>query len=237
MKNTVNQLNPTHPLFNDQIILVNKPLHWTSADVLNWIKKACHISKCGHAGTLDPLATGLLVVGIYGGTKKLNDLLLDTKQYVAKIAFGYETESGDNSSEIINYDGHAINPSLEAIIQGLDTFKNQPYFQAAPKYSALKYNGKPLYYWARQGIETPVKVREVQLIDYQIISYAHNLLEVQVTVSKGFYVRSLAIDLGHYLNGYATLVGLERTQLGNYSLNDAYSLDDLYQLFHPDKGN
>ncbi len=232
MKNTANQLTK---ILEDELIFVNKPLHWTSADVLNWIKKACRIKKCGHAGTLDPLATGLLVVGINNGTKKMNDLLLDKKQYIAKIAFGYETESGDNSTEIIHYESSCLNPPLAKIIQALESFKTEAYYQAAPKYSALKYNGKPLYYWARLGIDVPEKVREVKLWDYEILSYANNLLELKVTVSKGFYVRSLAIDLGHQLNGYATLVGLIRTQLGDYQLSDAYSLDELYAIFHPEK--
>lgn len=229
MKNIANQLQQ---IISNELIFVDKPLHWTSTDVLNWIKKACKIKKCGHGGTLDPLASGLLVVGINNGTKKMHDLLLDTKEYVAKIAFGYETESGDNSSQIVNYDVLSRNPNLSSIKNALDNFKNGPYLQVAPKYSALKYNGKPLYYWARMNIEVPEKTRHVKLIDYEILSYKNNLLEVRVLVSKGFYVRSLAIDLGHSLNGYATLVGLRRTKLGEYDLSQAYSLDELYNIFH-----
>lgn len=206
------------------ILLINKPKHWTSNDVIRKVKHVLKVKKVGHAGTLDPLASGLLILGINEGTKKLNDLLLDDKVYIATIHFGYETQTYDLEGNVTYY--KPVYPSLETIKVNLELLKSE-YWQTPPLYSAIKLNGKKAYEYARKNQTVQLNPRLVSLFDYKILSYKEHVLEIELKVSKGFYVRSFARDLGRMCQTYATLANLKRIAAGEFKLSDAYEIGDL----------
>lgn len=218
----------THNL--DKLILIDKPKHWTSNDVVRKIKKILKVKKIGHGGTLDPLATGLLILGIEEGTKELNNLLNTTKEYEAIIHFNYETTTFDLEGEVVNYKPRTI--KLDEIIKVLDIFVNNDYYQEPPKFSAVKINGKKSYDLARKNIDFKLEPKLVKLLNYKIVSFAHNELKIILEVSKGFYIRSFAHDLGIKLDNYANLADLRRTKIGNFNLKDALQIKDLYDLYN-----
>ncbi len=211
-----------------EIILINKPKHWTSNDVVQKVKRLIKAKKVGHCGTLDPLATGLLILGINSGTKKMQELILNDKEYVAKIIFGYSTTTYDAEGEIVNRTDKI--PSLLEIQTVLDSLKIN-YEQEVPIYSAVKQNGKKLYELARNNQTTELPVKNVTLFDYKINSYENNILDITLKVSKGFYIRSLANDLGKLTNSSATLIELTRTKIGDFSLDDALEIKDVYDYW------
>ncbi len=207
----------------DQIVVINKPKNWTSNDVVRKIKKSLSVKKVGHGGTLDPLATGVLIIGIGKATKQLNHHLNDVKKYYCEIEFGYATDTYDLEGEIINRKP-INNINLDLITRQLEIFKLE-YFQTPPIYSAIKKNGKPLYQYARENKLIKPEPRLVKLLDYKIIEFLNGILKLEIKVSKGFYVRSLANDLGLTLNNYATLTKLVRTASGKYSIDDAQDIE------------
>lgn len=210
---------------NKNILLINKPKHWTSNDVVRKFKYQTKIKKVGHSGTLDPLASGLLILGYNQGTKELNNLLTEDKTYIAIIHFNYETTTLDHEGVITNYKLADIN--LEDIKKSLDNFKEKEYYQIPPKFSAIKINGQKAYDLARKNIEFNIAPKIVKLYDYNIISLIDKELIVELHVSKGFYIRSFCKDLGLSINNYANLADLIRTKIGNYSLSDAMEVKDL----------
>lgn len=213
-----------------KLILIDKPKHWTSNDVVRKVKQILKVKKVGHGGTLDPLATGLLILGIEEGTKELNNLLHTTKEYEAIIHFNYETATYDSESEVINYQPKEI--KLNELVSALDWFSIVDYYQVPPKFSAIKVNGNKSYDLARKNIDFELKPKLVKLLNYKIISFTHNELKIILEVSKGFYIRSFAHDLGIKLNNYANLANLKRTKIGDFSLNDACQIKDLYDLYN-----
>lgn len=213
-----------------ELLLVNKPKHWTSNDVVKKVKSILKIKKIGHAGTLDPLASGLLILGINKGTKLLNNILLNTKTYLATIHFNYFTDTYDSEGNIQQYEYKNIN--LEDIKKVLDFFKNNDYYQLPPKYSAVKIKGQKAYELARKNIDFRIEPKLVKLIDYKIINYLDRELIIEITVSKGFYVRSFAYDLGIKLNNFGNLANLIRTKIGKYSLKEAYTIKEIYDLYN-----
>ncbi len=216
---------------NLKILLVNKPLHWTSNDVVQKIKHKYHIKKIGHAGTLDPLASGLLILGINQGTKEINNLMLMEKVYLANIVFNYETDTNDNEGKIVSYQKKDI--QLDKIIDALNKFKNEIYEQVPPIYSSVKINGKRAYELARSSKDNIViNPKIVKLIDYKIISFKNNELIIELKTSKGFYVRSLARDLGRAVGNFANLTKLVRTQIGEYKIEQSYKLENLDEIFN-----
>ena len=209
----------------NNILLINKPKHWTSNDVIRYIKKNLNVKKCGHAGTLDPLATGLLLIGINNGTKQLANLICEDKTYIATIHFNYYTNTLDSEGDIIDYKYDTIN--IKNIINSLDYFKNNNYYQTPPKFSAIKIKGKKAYELARNNIEFDLIPKLVKLYDYKIISYIDHELNVELKVSKGFYIRSFCYDLGKKLNNFGNLANLIRTQIGEYKLSEAHNIKDI----------
>lgn len=209
----------------NQLFIVDKPKNMTSNQVIQKIKYACKLKKIGHGGTLDPLATGVLIVGINKATKLLQSQLTANKVYVAEIAFGYQTTTYDLEGEITNRSEN-MKVRLEDINNVCNDWKENGYDQQVPIYSAVKQNGQELYKLARQGktpIDTPFK--SVQILTFKIVDLKDNVLVIEIEVSKGFYIRSFANDLGLKLNGYATLTELRRTKSGDFSIDDAYSID------------
>lgn len=213
------------------ILNIYKPLNWTSNDVVQKVKKLIKAKKVGHAGTLDPNADGVLILGIDEGTKQLSQLILDDKQYLATIQFNVATDTYDATGKIIKTDDKTI--TLDDINKALESFKMDPYHQIPPAFSAIKINGKKAYDLARKNIEVKIEPRLVKLLAYQIINYdvTKQELIILINVSKGFYIRSLAVDLATKLNSCAHLAKLTRTKSGNFDIKDSIKIEELYDLW------
>ncbi len=201
------------------ILLVNKEKGKTSRDVVNEISKKYQIKKVGHAGTLDPLATGLLVIGIGKGTKILDLLTLDTKEYIATVKIGLKTDTlditGNVEKELKN-----INLTKQQLEKTLLTFKGT-YNQEVPKYSAVKINGKRLYKYARNKEEVNLPKRLVEIKEIELLAYQENQeFTFKTLVSKGTYIRSLINDIGIKLNIPMTMKDLIRTKSGKFNLDN-----------------
>ena len=210
-------------------ILVNKPQDWTSFDVVNKIrgslKRKFGKLKVGHAGTLDPMATGLLIIAFGRSTKRLEEFSGLDKDYDGTITLGIVTDTYDMEGEIIKQnDIQGI--SEEDIIEGLKTFKGR-IEQVPPKYSALKMDGTPMYKLARKGRDFTPQPREVAVHRLDIVSIELPKIEFSLSCSKGTYVRSIAFDLGEKLGCGGTLSRLIRTSIGDHQLSDAWELNEL----------
>lgn len=218
------------------ILVINKEAGYTSRDVVNVVSKVLGTKKVGHTGTLDPLATGVLVLCV-GKCLKLVELLTNhDKEYVAKIRLGLETDTLDITGNVIKK-VDVPNQSKEDVKRVLKSFVGK-IEQEVPKYSAIKVNGKKLYEYARAGIEVKLPVRQVEIYDLDLISDIQvNEFAIKCHVSKGTYIRSLVRDIGLSLGTVATMVELERIKLGTFSLEDACSLQDVkegnYRLLNP----
>lgn len=206
------------------IINVCKEKNMTSRDVVNIISKHLHTKKVGHTGTLDPLATGVLLVCTDRDTKLVDILTSKTKEYIATMRLGIQTDTGDITGNIIKKASFRVNK--EQIIQTLNSFLGQS-TQTVPIYSAVKINGKKLYEYARNGKEVTLPTREITISNIELIDFHDNLIKFKVTVSKGTYIRSLIEDIGKKLETVATMEDLVRTKQGSYKIEDSYTLDDI----------
>lgn len=208
----------------DQLLVVNKPEGFTSRDVVNKLSKILNTKKIGHTGTLDPIATGVLVC-LTGKYTKLVDLLtaLD-KEYVAEIKLGIKTDTGDIT-------GNVIDTSNKVILKNdiLDVIKKFPkkYLQTVPKYSAVKIDGKKLYEYARKNIEIELPKREVNIYNLELISFNDDIIKIKTKVSKGTYIRSLIEDICEMLGTVGCMKSLVRTYQGIFGIDEAYTLDDI----------
>ncbi len=213
----------------DGFIILDKPKGITSQTALNKIKRALNVSKIGHNGTLDPNATGVMVVAIGKATKLIKYLDKHDKTYLATIVFGLDSDTLDNCGNITN--DLEMKPKMDDIINALEELKNE-HEQIPPMTSAIKINGMKLYEYQRKNIEVEIEKRSVELYDYEIKSdlrYVNNHYEIDILlhVSKGFYIRSLARDLGLKLNGCAILKELRRTKSGEFSIEEAIKIEDV----------
>ena len=211
------------------IFIINKPPHITSRDVVNKISKKFHIKKVGHTGTLDPLATGVLIVCVGSATKLVNELTSEYKEYVATAILGLSTDTLDIEGKILK-DSECIK-NKDEIINALNKFKGS-YDQEVPKYSAIKINGKKLYEYAREGVEISLPTRNVNIKSIELIDeikYENNktIFKFKCLVSKGTYIRSLIRDIGNSLNTEAIMKELVRTKQGKFSIENAKNLDDI----------
>ena len=206
------------------ILLVHKPVDWTSFDVVKFTRSRINRKKVGHAGTLDPMAEGLLVLCFGRATKTIDQIQSQEKEYVARIQFGSSTLSYDAETEIDEqapYD-HVDRQSIESCLH--EKFHGE-IAQVPPMYSALKRDGKKLYELARKGKTIEREARQITIYSTDIHSYQEGVLEMKVTCSKGTYIRSLAHDLGEALGTKAHLSGLIRTKIGTFATSDAISID------------
>ena len=206
------------------ILLVHKPVDWTSFDVVKFTRSRINRKKVGHAGTLDPMAEGLLVLCFGRATKTIDQIQSQEKEYVARIQFGSSTLSYDAETEIDEqapYD-HVDRQSIESCLH--EKFHGD-IAQVPPMYSALKKDGKKLYELARKGKTIEREARQITIYSTDIHSYQEGVLEMKVTCSKGTYIRSLAHDLGEALGTKAHLSGLIRTKIGTFATSDAISID------------
>jgi len=219
-----------------ELLLIDKPKGITSFDVIRilrkqfGIKKSSHILKApkiGHAGTLDPLATGLLLVGVGKGTKKLQDLVGLPKTYNVQILFGKKTATGDMEGKVleqkdnIEIEDEDLRVALQKLIGKLKI--------PVPVYSAIKKDGIPLYKKARKGEEVIAPVREMEIFDVRLLQQNKNreeyVITVEMDVASGVYVRSVVEELGRILNLPATVKELRRTKIGDFDIKDAKLLD------------
>ena len=210
---------------NDGIILLNKDKGMTSRNVDNAIGHLFHTKRVGHLGTLDPFATGLLVIGVNKGTKFLTYLDDSKKTYVAKLHLGRKTSTGDIDGEILE-EKDVPNFNQEQIEEAFSSFLGEGE-QIPPMTSAIKIDGVPLYKKAHKGIEVERKPRKVFIYSLKFISLEKNVLTFETEVSRGTYIRVLGEDIAKKLGNIGYLEELERTSLGNFSLKDAIKLDSL----------
>ena len=211
------------------ILIVNKPSGITSRDVVNIVGKTLNTKKVGHTGTLDPMATGVLVLCIGNALKVCELITANDKEYIAKVILGIETETLDTTSPIINT--KKTNITKEEIEKVLNSFKGS-YLQEVPKYSAVKINGKKLYEYAREGKEIELPKKMVTIYDIQLVSditYYNDTTSfyIKTTVSKGTYIRSLIRDIGYKLNTYGCMDSLERTRQGIFNIDNSNTLEEI----------
>lgn len=208
------------------ILLINKEMGVTSRDVVNQISKKLKTKKVGHAGTLDPIATGLLVVGVGKGTKVLDLLTLDKKEYIAEVKMGIETDTLDiTGTKVLEKRDFLI--SKEKLIEVLNSYKKS-YYQTVPKYSAVKIKGKKLYEYARCNKEIELPKRLVDIYDISLLNYdsLNGKFTFKVLVSKGTYIRSLIKDIGKSLDVPCTMNSLIRTKSGKFQLENSLKIED-----------
>jgi len=206
-------------------LLIDKPREWTSFDVVKKLRNICRIKKIGHAGTLDPLATGLLIVCYGKYTKKIEGIQAQTKVYDGTFELGKTTPSFDLETEVDGeYPTEHINPEL--IEKTLDSFRGT-IDQVPPQHSAVKIKGKRAYEHARKGKEVVLKVRQVDVLEYTVDTLKLPTLDFHIVCSKGTYIRSLASDLGKALDSGAYMSSLRRTKIGDYNVADAAQMKDI----------
>jgi tRNA pseudouridine55 synthase len=214
-----------------QVILIDKPTHCSSFKVVRKIRQASGVKKVGHAGTLDPMASGLLIIATGKKTKSIQEYQCLSKTYSGTITLGKRSASMDLETEIISKtsvahiteeDIHEVRDKFIGIIQ-----------QIPPMYSAVKYKGKSLYHFARKGKEIKREPREISISDFTIEKV--NLPEIifEITCSKGTYIRVIANDFGEKLGCGGLLSSLRRTKIGNYSVEDALTVDEFVERCLP----
>ena len=206
------------------LLVVNKPKNKTSRDVVNELNHIFSFKKIGHTGTLDPLATGILVCLFGKYTKLVNLITSYEKEYVATIKLGIKTDTLDITGNII--DKKEVNITKEKIEEVFNNFPKK-YYQTVPLYSAIKINGKKLYEYARNNEKVILPKREVNIYKLELLEYNNTIIKFKALVSKGTYIRSLIDDLMHNLNTYGVMQELIRTKQGNFTLNDSYTLEDI----------
>ncbi|MCH5240341.1 MAG: tRNA pseudouridine(55) synthase TruB [Muribaculaceae bacterium] len=212
-----------------EIIAIDKPLKWTSFDAVKRIRGAIQRRldvrkfKVGHAGTLDPLATGVLLICTGRATRRIEELQSGDKEYIATVKLGATTPSFDLETEIDSvYPTEHI--TEERVREVLESFQGD-ILQVPPVYSAVKIDGKRAYKYARKGNEVELKAKPISIKEIELLSYADNILRFRVVCSKGTYIRSMARDIGEALGSGAHLIGLERTRVGEYRISECLSID------------
>ncbi|HSH92630.1 MAG TPA: tRNA pseudouridine(55) synthase TruB, partial [Roseimicrobium sp.] len=212
----------------DGALLIDKPPGMTSHDVVDRIRRHYGIKKVGHCGTLDPAATGLLILVLGKATKLSEKLMGDDKVYEGTMKFGEATDSYDADGEIVS--SLPVPPlTLDELNRLADTFVGD-LLQEPPMVSAVKQNGVPLYKLARKGIEVERKPRLIHIYTYRFLSYAEPVAHFKVACTKGTYIRSLAHDLGGKIGCGAHLTSLRRTTSGKFDIADALPLDQILKL-------
>ena len=206
------------------IIVINKDINYTSRDVVNIVSKIFKTKKVGHTGTLDPLATGVLVI-VFGKYTKLVNLLTSLdKTYIAEIKLGTKTDTLDITGNIIETKDFAV--TKEQILEVLNSFKGI-YQMEVPIYSAIKVNGKKLYEYARNNTPVTLPIKKVNIYDIKLLDFHDDLIKIEVNVEKGTYIRSLIRDICEKLNTVGTMNNLIRTKQGKFKIEDAYSIKDI----------
>ena len=213
---------------NGGVILIDKDLNWTSFDVVAKIRNLLKIKKVGHAGTLDPLASGLLIICCGKATKTINQFQDLSKTYQAKVKIGATTQTDDSEKEEENIKDYSYVTS-DDIRNACKSFEGK-IMQTPPVYSAKKIDGKRLYKLARKGINVKVDPVEVTIDYIKILNIDLPYFDIEVKCSKGTYIRALARDIGHKLGVGAYLAALRRTKIGEYNVDNALSVKKIQEL-------
>lgn len=219
----------------DGVVLLDKPAGMSSQGAVTAVKRAFNAEKAGHTGTLDPMATGLLPICLGEATKYSQDLLEANKAYVAQVRFGSRTDTGDAEGLVIEELPLPTFQNQAEVQEALDALLPQftgAISQVPPMYSALKRDGKPLYEYARAGVELERAPRDIVIHQIRWTDIAWPQATLEVTCSKGTYVRVLAEDLGNALGCGAHLVGLRRTEVGHLSLEHSFTIESIQQALH-----
>lgn len=214
------------------VIVVNKPKGITSRDVVNKLVKVFGTKSIGHIGTLDPMATGVLVC-LIGKYTKLGSIMVNhDKEYIATFKLNVLSDTLDSEGKVLKTDNKII--SLEDMQGAIEHFNGLTYMQEVPIYSAVKVNGKKLYDYARNNEDVILPKKEVTIYKLELVSFEDEV-KIKCKVSKGTYIRALIRDICAYLGTYGIMTDLVRTKLGDYDISDAYSLDDIsngkYKLY------
>lgn len=207
-----------------RILLINKPLQWTSFDVVRKIRNTIKIKKVGHAGTLDPLATGLLIVCTGKFTKRINEYMAQEKEYTGTFVLGATTPTYDLESEPANF--KSIEGITEEYIYETAKEFSGEIMQMPPIHSAIKQKGKPVYLLARKGVDVVMEPRRVTIKEFEITSINLPVVSFRVVCTTGTYIRSLAHDFGQALGCGAYLGSLCRTRIGEFTINDAMGMEE-----------
>jgi tRNA pseudouridine55 synthase len=212
----------------DGVVLVNKPIGITSFAAVKKVSKQLHAKKVGHCGTLDPFASGLLIVTINNATKIARFIESQNKEYIATLVLGIRTDTGDNTGKVIK----RLKPPKFEVLQLNDVIKSfiGKQTQIPPMHSAIKVNGQKLYELARKGKTIDRQPRPIEIYDIKLLKYRGNTLTFKVNCTKGTYIRTLAEDLATRLGCVGHLKNLERTAIGDFLLADAKNIDKLTVL-------
>lgn len=201
-------------------ILIDKPSGPTSHDIVVWARRALHERRIGHCGTLDPMASGLLILAVGEGLKSQDAVMAEQKTYRGRFRLGLSTDTDDITGKTL-----AVNDpsslSFERIVSCADQFQGVQ-LQRVPRFSAVKFQGRKLYEWARDGVPVELPVRSVDVSRFRVLSYSCPEVEFEIVCSKGTYVRALARDLGEKLGVGATLAALTREAIGPLRREDAF---------------
>jgi tRNA pseudouridine55 synthase len=216
------------PVDEGTVLLIDKPLQWTSFDVVHKVRRCLNTAKAGHAGTLDPRATGLLIVCTGRQTKRVHEFADLEKEYTGTFRLGIRTPSFDMETSITTHAdiSTVTREQLESIALG---FVGKQ-LQLPPMYSAVKHQGKPLYKYARKGKTLERKAKEIDIHEFDILSFAPPSVSFRVRCSKGTYIRALANDIGEILGCGATLVELRRTRIGHFDVANALTISQLESM-------
>ncbi len=214
-----------HPYLEGKVLLINKPLRWTSFDVVRKIRNLTRVSKVGHAGTLDPLATGLLIVCTGKFTKKINEYMGMEKEYTGTFTLGSTTPTYDLESD--PQDHKDISSLTPEMIHAATAAFTGEIMQVPPQHSAIKKDGKPVYLSARKGLEVKLEPRPVTIYSFTIKKIELPVVHFRVVCSTGTYIRSLANDFGAALQVGGYMSSLCRTRIGVFQLADAQELEEL----------
>ena len=208
----------------DGILIINKEKGITSRDVVNKVCNKLGTKKVGHTGTLDPLATGVLVLAVGKALKLVDDITSLNKEYLAEVTLGIKTDTLDITGNIL--EEKEVHITKEELINVLSSFIG-PYHMTVPIYSAVKVNGKKLYEYARERKEVDLPVKDVFINNIELISFEDNKFTFKCNVSKGTYIRSLINDICNKLNVIGTMSNLKRTKQGSFDIKDSISLEDV----------
>ena len=212
------------------VLIIDKPEGITSHDVVAKVRKALHTKKVGHTGTLDPLATGVLVVCVEKATKLVQYLTCENKIYEVQMKLGIKSDTGDITGNIIETDDNISEKlselNLEKVNETLNTFLGAQK-QIPPMYSAIKVNGKKLYEYAREGVEIEREERDIEIHSIENVSFENDILKYTVSCSKGTYVRSLCEDIAEKLGTYGTMISLRRTVTGEFEIKDSIQIEEI----------
>ena len=216
-----------------RVLLIDKPLDWTSFDVVRKIRNLIKIKKVGHAGTLDPLASGLLIVCTGKFTKKINEYMAQEKEYTGSITLGAITPTYDLESEPQNF--KPVDTITEELLQETTKKFTGEILQTPPIHSAIKQKGKPVYLMARKGVDVVLEPRKITISKFEITAINMPLVSFKVVCTTGTYIRSLANDFGAEIRCGGYLSELRRTRIGNFKVEDAISIDEFTTLVNESK--